>query len=95
MGFDREAYAARIKSLRKNRKLTQEQLAERMNVSGTYIAKIENGKQTGSVELTVDFSEFFDIPLDYLLLGKGYQASDRKSGLRMVIAFLSELEETL
>lgn len=32
MGFDRDAYATRIKSLRKSRGLTQEQLAEKMNV---------------------------------------------------------------
>ena len=53
MGFNRDSYAARIKNLRKSRGLTQEQLAEKMNITSTYILKIENGKQTGSVELAV------------------------------------------
>ena len=50
MRFNRDDYGSRIRSLRKNRGLTQEQLAEKMNVSTPYIAKIENGKQTGPVK---------------------------------------------
>ena len=68
--FNREDYGSRIRSLRKKRGLTQEQLAEKMNVSTPYIAKIETGKQTGPVELAVEFAAFFDVSLDYLLVGK-------------------------
>lgn len=39
MRFNREDYGSRIRSLRKKRGLTQEQLAEKMNVSTPYIAK--------------------------------------------------------
>ena len=53
-----------LKELRKEKKLTQEQLAEKMNVSTPYIAKIETGKQTGPVELAVEFAAFFDVSLD-------------------------------
>lgn len=60
MRFDRDNYGSRIRNLRKNRGLTQEQLAEKMNVSTPYIAKIENGKQTGPVELAVEFAEWSD-----------------------------------
>lgn len=45
MHFDRTAYGERIKRLRTGRELTQEQLAEKINVSRTYIVKIENGLQ--------------------------------------------------
>ena len=37
MYFNREDYGSRIRSLRKKRGLTQEQLAEKMNVSTPYI----------------------------------------------------------
>ena len=60
-----------------------------------YIAKIENGKQTGPVELAVEFAEFFEVSLDYLLVGKGDFAEEQKRGLRMAISFLSELEASL
>ena len=69
MYFNREDYGSRIRSLRKKRGLTQEQLAEKMNVSTPYIAKIETGKQTGPVELAVDFAAFFEVSLDNLLVG--------------------------
>ncbi len=36
-----------------------------MNVSTPYIAKIETGKQTGPVELAVEFAAFFDVSLDF------------------------------
>ena len=92
MRFNREDYGSRIRNLRKKRGLTQEQLAEKMNVSTPYIAKIENGKQTGPIELAVEFAEFFAVSLDYLLVGKGDFAEEQKRGLRMAISLLSELE---
>ena len=95
MRFDRDNYGSRIRNLRKNRGLTQEQLAEKMNVSTPYIAKIENGKQTGPVELAVEFAEFFAVSLDYLLMGKGDFAEDQKHRLRMAISLLTELEAPL
>ena len=45
MRFNRIAYGARIKQLRINKGLTQEQLAEKMHVTGTYIVKIENSQR--------------------------------------------------
>ena len=44
MQFDRTAYGKRIKRLRISTGLTQEQLAEKMNVTSTYIVKIENSQ---------------------------------------------------
>lgn len=95
MRFDRAAYGARIKQLRLAKGLTQEQLAERMNITRTYIAKLENGTQTGPVELAVDVAVFFDVSLDLLLLGKEYPFWNRKRGLQNMIQFLSELEAEL
>ena len=45
-----------------------------MNITSTYILKIENGKQTGSVELAVELAAFFDVSLDYLLSGREFKA---------------------
>lgn len=41
MGFEQGAYGARIKQLRIGNGLTQEQLAERVRVTRTYIAKLK------------------------------------------------------
>lgn len=93
MRFDRTAYGAKIKQLRINKGLTQEQLAEKMNVTGTYIVKIENGQRIGSVELAVELADYFGVSLDYLLLGA--ETRSQKQALRSVIAFLAELEAGL
>ena len=90
MGFERDAYATRIKSLRKKSGLTQKQLAEKINVTSTYIVKIENSQRTGSIEFSVDLAS---VSLDYLLLGE--EVGNKKQALQRVISFLSELEAEL
>ena len=57
MHFDRMAYGERIKRLRTGRELTQEQLAEKINVSRTYIVKIENGLQIRRFVMTKEMME--------------------------------------
>ena len=92
MHFDRMAYGERIKRLRTGRELTQEQLAEKINVSRSYIVKIENGLQIGPIEIAIELAMFFDVSMDFLLLGKENYRVDRKQCLRMAIDILSELE---
>lgn len=93
MRFNRTTYGEKIKQLRINKGLTQEQLAEKMNVTGTYIVKIENGQRIGSVELAVELVSCFGVSLDYLLLGA--ETRSRKQAIQSVIAFLTELEAGL
>ena len=95
MYFDRTAYGERIKRLRTGRELTQEQLAEKINVSRTYIVKIENGLQIGPIEIAIELAMFFDVSMDFLLLGKENYRVDRKQCLRMAIDILSELQAEL
>ena len=95
MHFDRTAYGERIKRLCTGRELTQEQLAEKINVSRTYIVKIENGLQIGPIEIAIELAMFFDVSMDFLLLGKENYRVDRKQCLRMAIDILSELQAKL
>ena len=88
MYFDHKAYGERIKRLRTGRELTQEQLAEKINVSRTYIVKIENGLQIGPIEIAIELAMFFDVSMDFLLLGKENYRVDRKQCLRMAIDIL-------
>ena len=85
----------KIAELRTNMGLSQEQLAEKINVSRTYIVKIENGLQIGPIEIAIELAMFFDVSTDFLLLGKENYRVDRKQCLRMAIDILSELEAEL
>ena len=60
-------FAERIITLRKGKELTQEQLAERLNVSRQSISKWESGQVIPDAEKIVALSKVFDVTLDYLL----------------------------
>lgn len=57
----------RIKDARKKMGLTQEQLAERIDVSLTYISSIERGLKMPSMQLFIKLIETLDVSADYLL----------------------------
>lgn len=60
----------RIQLLRKQKGLSQEELADKLNVSSNTVAKIECGLRRPSVDLVVDLVNFFDTTVDYIILGE-------------------------
>ena len=60
-------FAEKLIALRKSRELTQEQLAEQLNVSRQSISKWESGQVIPEVEKIVELSKAFDVTVDYLL----------------------------
>lgn len=57
----------KLQELRKNKNLTQEQLAEKLYVSRTAISKWESGRGYPSIDSLKEISKFFSISLDDLL----------------------------
>lgn len=53
-----------IKELRKNRKLRQEDLAEKLGVTRQIIIAIENDKYDPTLELAMKISEFFGVSVN-------------------------------
>lgn len=62
MGFEE-----RLKKLRQEKNLTQEELAKQIKSSRSNIANYENGKNLPSVEVLDKLSEIFNVSTDYLL----------------------------
>ena len=56
-----------IQSLRKQRRITQEQLAEQMNVSRQTISKWESGEMTPELQKLIELCELFACKLDELV----------------------------
>jgi len=52
--------AAQLKRRRLKQGLTQEQLAENLGCSPTYISKLESGKHTPSLRRLIELSEHLD-----------------------------------
>lgn len=57
----------KIQTLRKERNLTQEALADQLNVSRQALSKWELGVSTPEADKIVQLSEFFNVSTDYLL----------------------------
>lgn len=53
-----------LKSLRRERKMTQENLAEIFHISQTSVSKYETGEAVPDLELIVKMADFFGVSLD-------------------------------
>jgi transcriptional regulator with XRE-family HTH domain len=58
---------SRIRQLRKQRKLTQEELGEQTGVNYSYIGQIERGDKTPSLKTLIKIAEGLDVTLGYLI----------------------------
>ena len=60
----------RIQNLRKEKGLTQEELAAELNITWSMVAKVESGARIPSIDMFVVIAEYFGETLDYVVLGK-------------------------
>ena len=67
--YDAKKTGERIRDLRKQKKMTQEQLAAVFKTESSVICKIETGKQTISIDYVVDIAAYFELSIDYLING--------------------------
>lgn len=70
MYYDPAATGERIQNLRKDREVTQEQLAIDLNISDRYMRNLEKGEKVPSVDLFVELRERFGSSLDYISKGR-------------------------
>lgn len=62
-------FGERLYELRKNKNISQEELAELLEVSRQSISKWENDKAYPEMTRLLFMSEYFDVSLDYLMRG--------------------------
>ncbi|AFS77841.1 putative HTH-type transcriptional regulator type 3 [Gottschalkia acidurici 9a] len=65
--MDNVYLGSRIKELRRHKNLTQEQLAELVNISTTHIGQIERGERGASLDTLISICNCLEVTLDYLL----------------------------
>ena len=62
-----ELFGLRLKTLRQEKGLTQQQLAERLNVVKASVSGYEQNAIHPSAEMLIQICKFFDVSADYLL----------------------------
>lgn len=85
---DYKEIGLRIRKLRRDKNITQEQLAELVGVSCSFVGHIERGEKILSLETLARLSKAFDADMHYLVFGC-YSASSANS------EFLNEFRELL
>ena len=65
--FSIEIFSERLKMLRAENNLSQNALAQKLDLSNASISYWETGKQVPSAEVIYKMSLFFDISADFLL----------------------------
>lgn len=68
--MDAKAVGQNIAMLRKKNGLTQSALAEKLNVSNKTVSKWENGQGYPDISLLPAIANFFNVTIDYLMLGE-------------------------
>lgn len=60
----------RLQALRKSHNLSQEQLAEKLDVSRQAISKWESGQANPDINNILKLSNIYEVSTDYILMGK-------------------------
>lgn len=87
MNYNAIETGKRIQELRKDKRLTQGELAEQLQISLRYLQKLESGERGGSIEALADISLFFQTSLDYIILGRE-QNQEMRSQLLEIAEYL-------
>ena len=69
-----EPIGKRIKKIRQEQHMTQEQLAEKLNVSNQHISDIERGLNGMSIPALMEICKALDSDADYILFGTSTRA---------------------
>ena len=69
MALDYQAMGGRIRQLRKQKRMTQAELAEKVRISTSFMGHIERGTRIASLETLVNLSDALEVSLDALVTG--------------------------
>ena len=87
--MDQIKVGAFLKSLRKEKGITQEQLAEELGVSGRTISRWETGNNMPDISLLVEIAEFFDVSIPEIIKGER-KSEDMKEEAKEVAETMSD-----
>ena len=91
--MDQQKIGSFLKELRKEKNLTQEQLAETLNVSGRTVSRWETGNNMPDLSVLIELADFYDADIREIINGerKSEKMNDElKDTLRQVAEYSNE-----
>lgn len=95
MRYNMKESGKRIQELRRDRGMTQTQLAEYVGISSDNLGRIERGQQGVSIDLLIELADFFAVSMDYIALGRKMKVDAVRLMIRSAIDTLVKLERSL
>ena len=95
MPLDYEMLGDRIRLVRTNRDLSQEELAEAINLSRESINRIENGSLKAKLETIAAIAGILNISIDYLIGSEDALSVDAESEIRSQLLDCNRLEKRI
>ena len=92
--INRKEIGDRIKSLRQDRRISQEQMALDLHISRSTVSKIETDGRITSLEILIQLSAYYHVSTDYILKGISDNTSVSKD-LQAIVASLNSLVKRL
>ena len=95
MYINQKELGQRIRILRKEKRLSQLELSNKLNINMDHLSRIENGNKGMSLDLLTEFSKYFSVSTDYILFGNKQNAEEIKERISIIQFQLKEIERKL
>lgn len=66
-----------LKNLRKEQKLSQQQVSEQLGITRVALSHYETGKREPNLSMLKKLSEFYNVSIDYIITGREFVKSER------------------
>ena len=92
--MDQKKIGSFLKELRKEKNVTQEEVAEKLNVSGRTVSRWETGSNMPDISLLIDLAEFYDVSIPEIINGER-KSEKMKEEIKETAVSLSEYAEAI
>ena len=91
--MDQQKVGSFLRELRKEKNLTQEQLAEVLNVSGRTVSRWETGSNMPDISLLVELADFYDVSIPEIMNGERKSETMNENVKKMALSLSDYAEE--
>ena len=93
-GMDQKKIGSFLKELRKEKDITQEQLAEKIKVSGRTVSRWETGSNMPDISLLAQLADFYDVSIPEIIDGER-KSENMNEEVKETVLKLSDYTETI